>query len=357
MFVRKPVSPDDLREFVALGLLGQQVGAETAARERANSAAARRLVRETADKIVKSTRQRIQKRGASQMDWLAAYFGVETALAAMLDEGRLTVMAAAGDPSFSPGLDLSHKLSPCYEILDTGSSLVLNDAMTHACFSSGPYRLEGVRYFAGVPLLAPEGVPIGVICLIDPQPRRTCAEDLLILEQTGRQGSLLLRLLDLGRPESELPGRLGAGMLLRPSLDILVDAELHLLEQSGGSMELAVVEMDDPERMRELVIRAKDRERLGAGALGPTRIAVYKRDRARDAAQKIQEILATLEASTPLRGVGAAGLSGFRLPAIRGPDLVRLAELALEQALGNGGGWQRLVLQHEVTDLGAGATA
>jgi hypothetical protein len=45
----------------------------------------------------------------------------------------------------------------------------------------------------------------------------------MILEQLGRQGSLLLRLLALGRPESELPGRLGPGMALRPTLEVLGD--------------------------------------------------------------------------------------------------------------------------------------
>ena len=355
MFVRKPVMPADLLEFVALGLLGKQVGAETAARERANSAAARKLIRDTADTVVQKIRARVEQRGTGQMDWLAAYFGLETAVAALMEDGRLKVFTAAGDPAFKVGLDLATKLSPCYEILDTSSSLVLSDASSHACFASGPYRLEGVRFFAGVPLISPEGAPIGVICLIDSAPRRTSAEDLAILEQVGRQGSLLLRLLALGRPESELPGRLGAGMMLRPTLDLLVDAELRLLRQSGGSMELAVVEMDDPERLRELVVQASNRERLGAGALGPTRVAVYKRDRADGAADQIDEILTALEATTHVRGVGEAGIGGSHLPAIGGHDLVRLAELALEQALSTGGGRQRLVLRHEVSEASAPA--
>jgi hypothetical protein len=281
------------------------------------------------------------------MAWLAAYFGVETALASLMDDGRLSVLAAAGNPSFTVGLSLVEKLSPCYEILESGSSLVLADASKHACFSAGPYRLEGVRFFAGVPLLAPEGIPIGVICLIDPRARATSAEDLMILEQVGRQGSQLLKLLALGRPDSELPGRLGPGLMLRPSLDLLVDAELRLLRRNGGSMELAVVEMDDPQELREAVMRARNRERLGAGELGPTRVAVYKRDRAGGAADEIVDLLSELETRVPLNGVGAAGIAGSQLPALAGPDLLRLAELELEEALLSGQR-QRLVLRHEV---------
>ena len=94
-----------------------------------------------------------------------------------------------------------------------------------------------------------------MICLLDANPRHTRAEDLLILEQVGRQGSLLLKMLALGRPESEFPGRLGPGMLLRPSLELIVDAEVRLLRETGGSMELAIAELDDPEELREAVVR------------------------------------------------------------------------------------------------------
>ena len=349
MFVRKPVAPADLCEFVALGLQGERVSAETAARERANSAAARMRTRKTAATFVAQIRQEVEQRATGQMAWLAAYFGVETALTSLMEDGRLTVFAAAGDTSFTTGLDLADKLPPCHEILESCSSLVLADASVHACFSTGPYRLEGVRFFAGVPLLAPEGIPIGVVCLVDARARKTYAEDLVILEQIGRQGSLLLKLLALGRPESELPGRLGAGMMLRPTLEVLLDAELRLLRQSAGSLELAVVEMDDPQQMREAVLQARDRERLGAGALAPTRVAVYKRHAGGDAANEIRALLSSFDGPVRLRGVGAAGIiGGTQLPAVTGQDLIRLAELALEQALQTGGGAQRLVLQHEV---------
>ena len=310
MFVRKPIAPADLREFVALGLHGERVSAETAARERANSAAARSQARHIAADLVAKLRHDVEGRATGQMAWLAAYFSVETALMSLMDDGRLTVFAAAGDPSFTVGLNLADRLSPCYEILESRSSLVLADASAHACFSEGPYRLEGTRFFAGVPLLAPEGTPIGVICLLDARPRTTQAEDLLILEQVGRQGSLLLKLLAGGRPESELPGRLGPGLVLRPSLDLMVDAELRMLRKLGGSMELAVVEMDDPQDLRQAVVRARDRERLGAGALGARRVAVYKRDKEGGAAEEIDRLLGELEATTHLQGVGAAGIAG-----------------------------------------------
>jgi len=190
------------------------------------------------------------------------------------------------------------------------------------------------------------------VCIFDPQPRQTRAEDLLILEQVGRQGSILLRMLAMQSPKSQLPGRLGAGMMLRPTLEVILDAEVRTLRKLGGSIELAVVELEDPARMRELVLGAKNRERLAAGALGTTRVAVYKRDTGTNAAFHIDEILLHLaERGAPL-GVGRTGLGGSGLPALGGQDLIRLAEVALEQALQAGGGTDRLGLQHESSHPG-----
>ena len=351
MFLRKPIAPEDLCEFVSLGLVGERVSAEVAARERANSTAARMAARESATTFVAQIRHDVEQRAVGQMAWLAGYFGLETAVAALMEDGRLTVIASSGDPLFATGINLAAKLSPTHEILESRSSLVLANASTHACFSTGPYRLEGIGFFGGVPLLAPEGTAIGVICLIDSRPRRFQAEDLLILEQVGRQGSLLLRLLSLGRPESELPGRLGAGMLLRPMLEMLIDAETRLLRQSGGSMALAIIETDEPDLIREAVTQARNRERLAAGAFGPTRVAVFKRSKDDDAAGEISKILSSADGKTHLRGVGETGVAGSQLPAIGGQDLVRLAELALDQAMQTGGGRQRLVLQHESSGI------
>src|SRR5262245_39755321 len=80
MFLRKPVAPADLCEFVALGLGGERVSAETAARERANVSAARMTVQHQATTFVAHIRRDVEQRGAGHMAWLADYFGVETAM-------------------------------------------------------------------------------------------------------------------------------------------------------------------------------------------------------------------------------------------------------------------------------------
>jgi hypothetical protein len=193
-----------------------------------------------------------------------------------------------------------------------------------------------------VPLFAREGVPIGVVCVLDSQARKADAEDLLILEQLGRQGSLLLQMLALGREENELPGRYGAGMVLRPTLEVMVDAELRLLRQYGGSLSLALIELNDVEPVRQRILHASSRERLG-----PRRVAIYKRDRADGAGAFVSDLVHGVEAAADVDAVGEADIAGTQLPGLGGPDLVRLAELGLQQALDSGGRWDRLVLRHE----------
>jgi CheY-like chemotaxis protein len=356
MFVRKPVTAEGLLTFVAQGLLGRRVSAAVDARERALATAARRRAREAAAELVREiearaapSRRAVEDRAVTELRWLANYFGFGAALFSLMRDDRLTVLHAAGITSFSPGVDLAAKLPQCYEVLETGASLVLADASNHPCCPAGPAGLGVVRFFAGVPLLAPEGTPVGVLCVLDARPRAIAAEDLLILEHFGRLGSSILSLLARGRPESELPDRFGPGVWARDTFALLSDAEARLLHRSGGSMDLAVIEVDDAHAVGGPLATAAVPDRLAAGLLGAARVAIYTRDAADGAARQVQALLREVGAAALLRAAGAAAIAGAGLPAVAGQDLFRLAELALDQALQVGGGTQRLVLQHEVS--------
>jgi hypothetical protein len=201
-----------------------------------------------------------------------------------------------------------------------------------------------VRFFAGVPLQATGGVTVGVGALIDARPRTIHAEDLIILEFFGRRGSALLQTLALGAGEADLPGRFGPGVLVRNAFETTLDAELRLLARVGGSIELAIVELDDTRGLAEAMRCSTVRERLAAGIFGPTRAALYKRDGASLAAAHVDGVLRELGARTRVRTVGRAALVGQRVPLLSGYELLHLAELAFDQVQHQGGA-QRLVLQ------------
>ena len=103
MFLRKPVAPADLCEFVALGLHGERAGAETAARERANSTTARMRARQSAGTLVANIRRDVEQRTGGQMAWWLAAVLWSRDGGGGSDGGRSpAVFAAAGDPPSRP---------------------------------------------------------------------------------------------------------------------------------------------------------------------------------------------------------------------------------------------------------------
>jgi len=164
----------------------------------------------------------------------------------------------------------------------------------------------------------------------------------------ARIGSLTLALLADGRALAELPTTLKAGLVLRRTFELLLDAELRLLQRTGGSLELVAIEVDDPQRVTEALRTAEHQTRLVAGFLDRRRVAIFARDTGDGAEGTIAAVVRTLGAGRPLRAAGATAVSGKGLPPLAGFDLLRLAEIALDQAELTGGR-QRLSLHHEIS--------
>ncbi|TAD89961.1 MAG: sensor histidine kinase [Alphaproteobacteria bacterium] len=74
----------------------------------------------------------------------------------------------------------------CDLAVRTNSTLVVEDAQADARFSSNPLVLGAphIRFYAGAPLRADNGVPIGTLCVIDSKPRAAPNQDDLDALQT-----------------------------------------------------------------------------------------------------------------------------------------------------------------------------
>jgi CheY-like chemotaxis protein len=352
MFVRKPVAPEHLLAYIARALGGERAAAEMTASSRSFAAAARRRATAAAAEMVRSfeenshiSTEQLRAIMHEHLQWLARYFGLATALCALMRDDKLVIEELAGTGTLRPGDDLSAVLPACREVLATGSSLVLADAGHHPCFATA--ASQGVRFFAGVPLHTAERVAVGVVCLFDPDARQFCADDLVMLEQFGRRGSALLDLVARGCYDRDVPGMLGPGLLSGTSFALLVDAETRILRRRGGSLEIAVVELGDLGAARRTLLAVPDPRRLAATALGPVRIGIFARDDGDAAAARLGELLVALDHDTHVSAAGATGVAGEGLPALLGRDLLHLAEVTLDRALECGGGAQRLALQHE----------
>ncbi|MBJ3785716.1 GGDEF domain-containing protein [Devosia sediminis] len=122
-------------------------------------------------------------------------FDVETSLVTMIDAHRQWYKAALGTPlSQVPVRD-----SFCQHALLSPRALVVPDATLDPRFSANPHVTapNGVRFYAGMPLVTEDGQTIGTICAIDRSPRDFSDRETAILEELAQvvMSELELRLL------------------------------------------------------------------------------------------------------------------------------------------------------------------
>lgn len=74
--------------------------------------------------------------------------------------------------------------------------LVVEDASRDATFAAHPAVTDknGIRFYAGMPLITPEGFALGTICVADQVPRQLSPQQLRALEALGRQVQTQLEL-------------------------------------------------------------------------------------------------------------------------------------------------------------------
>jgi GAF domain-containing protein len=66
--------------------------------------------------------------------------------------------------------------------------IVIEDLARDRRFANNPLLKEhGIRFYAGVPLLAPNGQPIGSLCLMDMKPRQLTEREKRLLEEYANE--------------------------------------------------------------------------------------------------------------------------------------------------------------------------
>ncbi|MBF2008219.1 MAG: PAS domain S-box protein [Chlorogloeopsis fritschii C42_A2020_084] len=104
------------------------------------------------------------------------------------------------------GLDVAEmpiEIGFCPLCLEQGDVLVIPDTLADQRFATSPVVQSEphVRFYAGVPLLAPEGIAIGTVCIADRVPREITSEQVEALKAISR---LVIRQLELRRNLTEL---------------------------------------------------------------------------------------------------------------------------------------------------------
>ena len=162
------------------------------------------------------------------------------ALISLVDEDRQWFKAKVGLGAAQTSRDVSF----CAHALHGPELFIVPDAVLDARFAQNPLVTgePGIRFYAGAPLLTPEGVALGTLCVIDRVPRQLNASQQEALRVLSRQ---VMTQLELRRQTRELAER---ERLLRTIFDsepecvkvLGPDGSLRMMNRAG----LAMIEAD-----------------------------------------------------------------------------------------------------------------
>ena len=112
---------------------------------------------------------------------MARLFDVPIVLISLMDEHRQWFKSSVGVNVCETARDISF----CNSVIATNAPLIVPDARLDARFCDNPLVTgePHVRFYAGAPLHAPEGVTLGTLCLIDNKPREFSDDDVMQLRE------------------------------------------------------------------------------------------------------------------------------------------------------------------------------
>jgi GAF domain-containing protein len=112
--------------------------------------------------------------------------GTPMAMVSLVDEGRQWFKAKVGIALDETSRDVA--FCP-HAILEPGEIFVVPDALGDPRFATNPFvRGEPwVRFYAGAPLVSPDGMPLGTLCVFDSDPRPLSAEQARALGALSRE--------------------------------------------------------------------------------------------------------------------------------------------------------------------------
>lgn len=171
------------------------------------------------------------------------------ALVTLVDEDRQWFKAQLG----IGGSGTDRNDSFCAHALGNPDLLVVPDAATDERFKENPLVVDApkVRFYAGAPLVAPDGSGLGALCVLDHVPRQLTKDQELTLKVLGRQvmNQLELRRL-LARSRKERQDLLGI-LNVVPAAVIVADApDGRITYQNQAVHELLGRELHDPDELR-----------------------------------------------------------------------------------------------------------
>ena len=108
-------------------------------------------------------------------------FDMPIVLIGLMDEERQWFKSRVGIDA----CEVARETSFCRHVVEESASLIVPDMLQDARFADNFLVTQAphIRFYAGAPLRAPEGVTLGTLCLLDTQPREFSAEDEALLRE------------------------------------------------------------------------------------------------------------------------------------------------------------------------------
>ncbi len=106
--------------------------------------------------------------------------------------------------------EMPRDTAPCAAVTESRQLLVLNDLLQHERYAEGPLAKNGIRFYAGAPLVTRDGQGLGTMCVLGTEPRDVTEEECQALRDLA---SLVMAQIELehafGRidPITRLPTR------------------------------------------------------------------------------------------------------------------------------------------------------
>jgi EAL domain-containing protein (putative c-di-GMP-specific phosphodiesterase class I) len=177
---------------------------------------------------------------------VAEMFGMSGAYISLIDSDRQWIKSTVG---FCPPPSANQRDQTfCDHTIRQGRVLMIEDTLLDPRFASNPLVTgpTGVRFYAGAPLVTPEGYAIGALCVIDTKPRSLSEAD---RDRLTAMAALVMSHIMLGRAVGHVDSVSGMPNKYQMADDLDALGKRH----AGQQRVLVAIDMPDSARAFEIV--------------------------------------------------------------------------------------------------------